>query len=104
MQTSTTCPACNGTGKKIEKRPPGSDLNGMIQKEETVEISIPAGVEDGMQLKVSGKGNAAPMGGVNGDLLVIISVEDHPELVRDSSNNLHYDKYISFSANSKILT
>ena len=69
----------------------------MIQKEETVEISIPAGVEDGMQLKVSGKGNAAPMGGINGDLLVIISVEDHPELVRDSSNNLHYDKYISFS-------
>merc|ERR1712078_256078 len=64
---------------------------------ETVEISIPAGVEDGMQLKVSGKGNAAPMGGVNGDLLVIISVEDHPELIRDSSNNLHYDKYISFS-------
>jgi len=97
MQTSTTCPACNGTGKKIEKRPPGSDQNGMIQKEETVEISIPAGVEDGMQLKVSGKGNAAPMGGVNGDLLVIISVEDHPELIRDSSNNLHYDKYISFS-------
>ena len=50
-----------------------------------------------MQLKVSGKGNAAPGNGINGDLLVVISVEEHPDLVRDSSNNLHYDKYISFS-------
>ena len=52
--------AYNGTGKKkIDKKPPEADQNGMIQKEETVEISIPAGVEDGMQLKVSGKGNAS---------------------------------------------
>ena len=97
MQTSTTCPSCNGTGKKIDKKPPEADQNGMVQKEETVEISIPAGVENGMQLKVSGKGNAAPGNGINGDLLVVISVEEHPDLVRDSSNNLHYDKYISFS-------
>ena len=60
MQTSSACPTCSGNGKSIDKRPSGSDHNGMIQKEETVEISIPAGVEDGMQLKVSGKGNAAP--------------------------------------------
>ena len=97
MQTSSPCPTCNGNGKIIDKKPPGSDQNGMIQKEETVEISIPAGVEDGMQLKVSGKGNAAPGNGINGDLLVVISVEEHPDLVRDSSNNLHFDKYISFS-------
>ena len=97
MQTSTTCPSCNGSGKKIDKKPPEADQNGMVQKEETVEISIPAGVENGMQLKVSGKGNAAPGNGINGDLLVVISVEEHPDLVRDSSNNLHYDKYISFS-------
>lgn len=97
MQTSSPCPTCNGNGKSIDKKPPGSDQNGMIQKEETVEISIPAGVEDGMQLKVSGKGNAAPGNGINGDLLVVISVEEHPDLIRDSSNNLHFDKYISFS-------
>lgn len=97
MQTSSPCSNCNGTGKIIDKKPSNADQNGMIQKEETVEISIPAGVEDGMQLKVSGKGNAAPSGGVNGDILVVISVEDHLELVRDNSNNLHYDKYISFS-------
>ena len=97
MQTSSPCPQCSGNGQSIDKRPSGSDQNGMIQSEETVEISIPAGVEDGMQLKVSGKGNAAPAGGVNGDLLVVISVEEHPDLVRDSSGNLHYDKYISFA-------
>ena len=97
MQTSSPCPTCNGNGKKIDKKPSGADQNGMIQKEETVEISIPAGVEDGMQLKVSGKGNAAPGNGINGDLLVVISVEENPDLFRDSSNNLHYDKYISIS-------
>ena len=97
MQTSSPCPNCSGNGKSIDKKPSGADHNGMIQKEETVEISIPAGVEDGMQLKVSGKGNAAPAGGINGDLLVVISVENHPDLVRDSSNNLHFDKYISFA-------
>jgi len=97
MQTSSPCPNCSGNGKSIDKKPSGADQNGMIQKEETVEISIPEGVEDGMQLKVNGKGNAAPAGGINGDLLVVISVEDHPDLVRDSSNNLHFDKYISFA-------
>ena len=97
MQTSSPCPNCSGNGKSIDKKPSGADHNGMIQKEETVEISIPAGMEDGMQLKVSGKGNAAPAGGINGDLLVVISVENHPDLVRDSSNNLHFDKYISFA-------
>ena len=97
MQTSSTCGKCSGNGKSINTKPSEADQNGMIQKEETVEISIPAGVEDGMQLKVSGKGNAAPSGGINGDLLVVISVEDHPKLIRDNSNNLHYDKYISFS-------
>ena len=83
--------------KKLKKNHLKLDQNGMIQKEETVEISIPGGVEDGMQLKVSGKGNAAPGNGINGDLLVVISVEEHPDLIRDSSNNSHYDKYISFS-------
>jgi len=97
MQTSSTCPRCQGMGKMIDKKPSGSDENGLIKKSETIDISIPAGVEDGMQLKVSGKGNEAPFGGINGDIIVVISVEEHPELTRDSSNNLHYDKYISFS-------
>lgn len=94
MQTSVACPSCNGLGKIIDKRPSGTDANGMIQKEEIVSINIPAGVEDGMQLKVSGKGNAAPFDGYNGDLIVLVEVEEHPELKREN-NNLHYDCYIS---------
>ena len=96
MQTSTTCGVCNGAGKSIKDRPSGSDSNGMIKEQETVKITIPPGVEDDMQLKVSGKGNAAPFEGINGDLLVLISVEEHESLIRDGKN-LHYDHYISFA-------
>ena len=96
MQTASTCPHCNGSGKIIEQQPKEADSNGQIKKPETVEINIPAGVEDGMQLKVSGKGNAAPFDGVNGDLIVLISIEEHDKLIRDGQN-LHFDHYISFS-------
>ena len=96
MQTSTTCGFCNGAGKSIKDRPSGSDSNGMVKEQETVKITIPPGVEDDMQLKVSGKGNAAPFEGINGDLLVLISVEEHESLIRDGKN-LHYDHYISFA-------
>ena len=96
MQTSTTCGVCNGAGKSIKDRPSGSDSNGMVKEQETVKITIPPGVEDDMQLKVSGKGNAAPFDGINGDLLVLISVEEHESLIRDGKN-LHYDHYISFA-------
>ena len=96
MQTQSPCPNCNGNGKKIENRAPGTDANGMLKETETVKITIPAGVEDGMQLKVSGKGNAAPFEGINGDLIVLIAIEQHEKLIRDGQN-LHYDHYISFS-------
>ena len=96
MQTSTTCQVCNGSGKVIKERPSGSDANGMVKEQETVKITIPPGVEDDMQLKVSGKGNAAPFNGINGDLLVLISVEEHESLIRDGQN-LHFDHYISFA-------
>jgi len=96
MQTQSTCPHCNGNGKSVDERPSGTDANGMIKESETVKITIPAGVEDGMQLKVSGKGNAAPFEGVNGDLIVLIAIEEHDKLIRDGQN-LHYDHYISFA-------
>ena len=96
MQTQSTCPNCRGNGKSIDNRPPGTDANGMIKESETVKITIPAGVEDGMQLKVSGKGNAAPFEGVNGDLIVLIAIQEHEKLIREGQN-LHYDHYISFS-------
>ena len=94
MQTATTCNTCGGTGQIIDNRPSNADSNGFVTDEETVSIKIPAGVEDGMQLKVSGKGNAAPGNGISGDLLVAISEEPHPKLQREG-DNLHYDFYVS---------
>ena len=66
----------------------------MVRKEDIVEVKIPAGVAEGMQLKVAGKGNAGPLDGVNGDLIVQIEEVPHDELQRDGSN-LHYELYIS---------
>lgn len=94
MQTSSSCPTCNGLGKTIDKKPSGADEYGMLRKEETVSVKIPPGVVDGMQLKVAGKGNAGPMDGINGDLIVVIEEEKHAELEREGSN-LHYQLYIS---------
>ena len=96
MQTAATRPTCGGSGKVLLNRPSGSDSQGMIRKEETVSIKIPAGVEEGMQLKVSGKGNEATANGVSGDLLVLI--EELPsDLFFREGNHLHYDLYISIS-------
>lgn len=96
MQTSTTCNTCGGTGQTISKKPADADAHGLKVAEETVSIKIPAGVEEGMQLKVSGKGNEAPGNGISGDLLVAIEEKEHDVLKREG-DNLHFDLYISFS-------
>lgn len=96
MQTAATCPSCNGSGQTLANRPKGSNAQGMIQEEETVSIKIPAGVEEGMQLKVSGKGNAAPGNGISGDLIVLIEETPHEAFIREGQH-LHHDLYISFS-------
>ncbi|NBC57444.1 MAG: molecular chaperone DnaJ [Bacteroidetes bacterium] len=96
MQTASPCSACQGSGQIIDQKGAGTDAHGLKVEEELVSIKIPAGVEDGMQLKVSGKGNEAPGSGVAGDLIVLIEVEEHSLLKRDGEN-LHYDLYISFS-------
>ncbi|PHR74500.1 MAG: molecular chaperone DnaJ [Lutibacter sp.] len=97
MQTAATCPTCHGAGQSIDNRPKGSDSNGMIQKEEMVSIKIPAGVSDGVQLKVAGKGNEAPgNNSISGDLLVLIEELAHESLSREGMN-LHYDLYVNLS-------
>ena len=96
MQTATTCSSCGGSGKTMDQKGSGADAQGMMASEETVSIKIPAGVVDGMQLKVSGKGNEAPGGGIPGDLIVAIEELPHPKLQRDG-DNVHFDLYISFS-------
>lgn len=96
MQTAATCSTCGGSGQILDHRPSEADNHGLKVAEETVAIKIPAGVEDGMQLKVSGKGNEAPGNGISGDLLVAIETMEHPTLKREG-DNLHYDLYISIS-------
>ena len=96
MQSTTTCSNCSGTGKIVSNRPSGSDSNGQITVEETVDVKIPAGVEDGMQLRVSGKGNEPVTDGIPGDLLILISEIEDNDFKREG-NNLHLDLYISIS-------
>ena len=97
MQSTSVCPTCNGSGQSILSRAPGTDSNGMLNSEETVSIKIPAGVEEGMQLKVSGKGNDSNNpSGISGDLLVLIE-ESHDDLFTRDGKHLHYDLYISIS-------
>lgn len=96
MQTQSTCSGCNGEGKTVKDKCNTCNGDGIIRAEEVITINIPAGVAEGMQLSVGGKGNAAPRGGINGDLLVLIEEEEHPELKRDGSN-LFYDGYVSFA-------
>lgn len=95
MQTSATCPTCNGEGKIIKDRCTNCHGEGIVKEQEVIKINIPAGVEEGMQLNVSGKGNAARRGGINGDLIVLIEEEKHPELIRDG-NDLLYQLFLSF--------
>ncbi len=96
MQTSVPCNTCSGSGQSIDKKPANADVHGLLVTEETVSIKIPAGVVEGMQLKVSGKGNEAPGNGISGDLLVAIEEKPHLTLQREG-DNLHYDLYINYS-------
>ncbi|MDR1653760.1 MAG: molecular chaperone DnaJ [Prevotellaceae bacterium] len=94
MQTRTECPVCNGDGKIIRKKCPHCYGEGVVQDDEIIALKIPAGVMNGMQLSMSGKGNAARRGGVNGNLFILVEEEEHPELIRDE-NDLIYNLLLS---------
>ena len=95
MQTVSTCPTCNGEGSIITNKCTVCKGEGRVYGEETVNINIPAGVQEGMQLSLSGKGNAGERGGMPGDLIVLIEEEAHKELQRDGLN-VAYELHISF--------
>jgi molecular chaperone DnaJ len=90
MQTQSVCPTCDGEGKIITKKCAVCHGDGIVRDDDVITLNIPAGVAEGMQLSMSGKGNAARHGGVNGDLLILIEEEPHPELIR-YENDLIYN-------------
>ncbi len=95
MQTQTTCTSCNGEGRIIRDKCNTCHGDGVVREEEVISINIPAGVAEGMQLSMQGKGNAAPRGGINGDLLIVVEEEEHPELKREG-NHVLYSLNVSF--------
>jgi molecular chaperone DnaJ len=95
MVSTSTCPVCDGEGKKVSQNCETCQGEGRELKEEVIAINVPAGVADGMQLSMSGKGNVPQRGGVAGDLLIQIEEEPHPLLKREG-NNVVFEQYISF--------
>ncbi len=96
MQTVATCPDCNGEGSTVTAKCGACKGDGRVYGEETVSIDIPAGVQEGMQLNVTGKGNAGERGGSNGDLIILIEEEAHKELHREGLN-VAYELHLSFT-------
>lgn len=94
MQTTAPCNVCGGEGKVISKKCHKCYGEGITQADEVIPVSIPAGLAPGMQLSVTGKGNAARRGGINGDLIVLIDEEPHEDLIREG-NDLIYNLFIS---------
>lgn len=94
VQSQSVCPQCNGEGKIIKNKCKVCSGEGIVYGEEVVEVNIPGGVAEGMQLSVNGKGNAGKHNGVPGDLLVVIEEEAHPDLIRDE-NDLIYNLLLS---------
>ncbi len=95
MVSTSTCPTCNGEGKTLIERCNVCSGEGRVMQEEVIPIKIPAGVGDGMQLSMTGKGNVPVRGGMPGDLLIVIEEEEHEFLKRDG-NNVVFDLYVNF--------
>ena len=96
MQTQSVCPHCGGEGRIIKDKCHDCNGEGIVRSEEVITINIPAGVYDGMQLSMSGKGNAAPHGGVPGDLIILVEEIPH-ELFERQESNLYYNAFITFA-------
>lgn len=96
MQTQSTCPHCGGEGRIIKDKCHDCHGDGIVKSDEIITINIPAGVQDGMQLAMQGQGNAAPHGGVPGDLIILVEELEHDTFERQDAN-LYYNAFITFS-------
>ena len=96
MQTTTTCGTCGGEGRTVANKCKTCYGDGIVKGEEVMELEIPAGVEEGMQLNVRGKGNAGPRGGMSGDLIVMVEELEHEHFTRDGQH-LYHDLWVSFA-------
>ncbi|MBQ6741754.1 MAG: molecular chaperone DnaJ [Bacteroidales bacterium] len=96
MQTQSACPQCGGEGRVVKDKCPDCHGDGIVKSDEIITINIPAGVQDGMQLAMQGQGNAAPRGGIAGDLIVLIEELEHDTFERQDAN-LYYNAFITFA-------
>lgn len=96
MISTSTCHICNGLGQSVDNRSPGVDKSGLKYSEQIISVEIPAGVSEGMQLSMPGKGNEAPNGGVTGDLLILIE-EIENEIFKRDGDNIIYELYLNFT-------
>ena len=93
MATTQTCPTCHGSGQQVTASCNKCHGDGRVYGEDTINIDIPAGVNDGIELSMNGKGNAGEKGGPNGDLLISIEEVKDNDLKREG-NHILYDLYI----------
>ena len=96
MQTQSACPQCGGEGRIVKDKCHDCHGDGIVKSDEIITIKIPAGVQDGMQLAMQGQGNAAPRGGIAGDLIVLVEELEHETFERQDAN-LYYNAFITFS-------
>ena len=96
MQTQSACPQCGGEGRIVKDKCPDCHGDGIVKSDEIITINIPAGVQDGMQLAMQGKGNAGPRGGIAGDLIVLIEELEHDTFERQDAN-LYYNAFITYA-------
>ena len=96
MQTQSACPQCGGEGRIVKDKCHDCHGDGIVKSDEIITIKIPAGVQDGVQLAMQGMGNAAPRGGINGDLIILVEEQEH-ELFERQDANLYYNAFITYA-------